>query len=326
MTGEKVRGEKNSKFTRPVVLISLGALCCFLWGSAFPAIKLGYSEFEIGSGDTATQILFAGIRFTLAGLLVVAFGSIKNKRPLVPRGKSEWGKTLTLSLFQTVGQYVFFYIGLAHTSGVKASILISLNVFFAVIISAVFFKAERLSALKILGLVFGFLGVIVVNVSAGESVGAFQINGEGAIVLSAVAYAVSSVLIKKFSEKADPVMLSGNQFFVGGLIMVLCGVLAGGRLTAVTVSGVLILVYLALVSAVAYTLWGVLLKFNPVSRVAVMGFLNPVFGVLLSAVALGETAEAFSLKNVLALLLVALGIFAVNFKSQKSKGESKTLK
>ena len=226
--------------------------------------------------------------------------------------------------FPNCGAIRVFYIGLAHTSGVKASILISLNVFFAVIISVVFFKAERLSALKILGLVLGFLGVIVVNVSAGESVGGFQINGEGAIVLSAVAYAVSSVLIKKFSEKVDPVMLSGNQFFVGGLLMVLCGVLAGGRLTTVTISGVLILVYLALVSAVAYTLWGVLLKFNPVSRVAVMGFLNPVFGVLLSAVALGETAEAFSLKNVLALLLVALGIFAVNFTPQKLKRENKT--
>ena len=67
-----------------------------------------------------------------------------------------------------------------------------------------------------------------------------------------------------------------------------------------------------MISAVAYTLWGVLLKYNPVSRVSVFGFMNPVFGVLLSALILGESAQALSIYALAALVLVSLGIYVVN--------------
>ena len=86
----------------------------------------------------------------------------------------------------------------------------------------------------------------------------------------------------------------------------------GGHITKVTPSGIGLLVYLALVSAVAYSLWGILLKYNPVSRVTVFGFMNPVFGVLLSALLLGETDQASGILGLLSLLLVSAGIYVVN--------------
>jgi len=67
------------------VVCLLALLCCFLWGSAFPSIKTGYALFEISAEDTASQIFFAGIRFTLAGILVVIVYSIANRRLLIPR-------------------------------------------------------------------------------------------------------------------------------------------------------------------------------------------------------------------------------------------------
>ena len=85
-----------------------------------------------------------------------------------------------------------------------------------------------------------------------------------------------------------------------------------GHITKVTPSGIGLLVYLALVSAVAYSLWGILLKYNPVSRVTVFGFMNPVFGVLLSALLLGETDQASGILGLLSLLLVSVGIYVVN--------------
>jgi len=145
-------------------------------------------------------------------------------------------------------------------------------------------------------------------------------KGEGAMILSALAYAVSSVFIKKFSQTDNPVMLSGWQFFFGGLVMMICGRLFGAT---IEINGenvfkaVAILLYLAFISAAAYTLWALLLKHNPVSRVSVIGFMNPVFGMLLSALVLGEAAEAFRLKNLISLLFVCMGIFLVNF-SKKS--------
>lgn len=72
---------------------------------------------------------------------------------------------------------------------------------------------------------------------------------------------------------------------------------------------------MALISAVAYTLWGILLKYNPVSQVAVFGFMNPMFGVLLSALILHERNQAFSLNGLISLLLVCAGIYIVNRKT-----------
>ena len=152
--------------------------------------------------------------------------------------------------------------------------------------------------------------------------GGFSLNGDGAIVLSAFAYSVSGVLVKRFSQTDNPVALSGWQFLAGGIIMSVCAYAAGGRIyVKAGVKSILILLYLALISAVAYTVWSLLLKHNPVSRVAVTGFMNPVFGVLLSALMLGETAEAFNVKSLASLILVCVGIYAVNanFSGKKAK-------
>ena len=59
-------------------VLALAALCCFLWGSATPAIKIGYQLFSIDSADTSSIIVFAGTRFLLAGILVVLFQSGKS--------------------------------------------------------------------------------------------------------------------------------------------------------------------------------------------------------------------------------------------------------
>ena len=101
--------------------------------------------------------------------------------------------------------------------------------------------------------------------------------------------------------------------------MVLCGFAAGGRVSGFTASSFGLLFYMACISAVAYTLWGILLKYNPISRVAVFGFMNPVFGVILSAWLLGEKEQAAGIKSVIALILVCIGIFVVNYKKEVTK-------
>lgn len=304
----------NSKLSKIYVMTPLALLCCFLWGSAFPMVKIGYEMFSISENDTASQILFAGIRFALAGAFVIVFGSFIAKKPLYPKSKAETGHCLVLSLFQTILQYTAFYIGLAHTSGVKSSVLVALNVFLSLILSALVFRMEKLTVPKVIGVIIGFAGVVLIHFEAGGFSG-FSLNGEGAILFSAFAYSVSSVLIKKYSADEDPVMLSGWQFLIGGMVMVFFAAIAGGRIhMQADIKSVLAILYLALISAVAYTVWGLLLKYNPVSRVAVIGFMNPVFGVLLSALFLGETAEAFSVKNLISLVLVCVGIYIVNAK------------
>lgn len=311
--------EKKNRMQSTFV-VWLGALiCCALWGSAFPCIKIGYQMFEIPQDAVATQILFAGLRFTLAGILVILIGSILSGN-LLKINRQNAPKILKLSLLQTVLQYLFFYIGLANTTGVKASIIEGVNVFIAIFVASLIFRREKLTMGKLAGCLIGFAGVVLVNLNGNGLDMSFHLNGEGFIFLSTVAYAFSSVYLKRYSKTENPVLLSGWQFVAGGLVMTIMGLLMGGRITKVTAAGIAMLFYLACISAVAYSLWGILLKYNPVSRVAVFGFMNPVFGVILSAFLLGEREQASGIKSIIALILVSIGIY-ITAKVKEEKVE-----
>ncbi len=321
--------EKQDKKTKLMqslwMIILLACICDLLWGSAFPCIKLGYQVFRISSADTATQILFAGMRFTLAGILVIAFMSLVHRRFLHPRRKKTWGRVLLLSTFQTILQYILFYIGLAHTTGVKGSIIEACNVFIAIFAASLIFQQEKLTAQKLIGSLIGFAGVVIINLQGLT----FDFNvGDACIFFSTFAYAMSSVLLKRYAEEEDTVMMSGYQFLMGGLVMIVLGVISGGRILHVTAGGCFLLLYLAFVSAMAYSLWAVLLSYNPISKVAVMGFLNPVFGVILSALILQEGQQAFHIRSLIALVLVCIGICIVHwrFSGQSCKNEASHVK
>lgn len=267
---------------------------------------------QISSSDVSTQILYAGVRFTLAGILAVIIGSFASKKVLYP-SKEALPKVFVLSMFQTVIQYLFFYIGLARTDGTKASIIEGMNVFVAIIISSLFFRLEKLTGRKMLGCLIGFIGILVMNVSGNHIDMSMRFTGEGFIFLSTVSYAFSSVMLKKYSKEENTVMLSGWQFVVGGIIMTATGLTLGGHFEIFNISGLMMLIYLALVSTVAYSLWSLLLTYNSVSRVAVFGFMNPVFGFLLSAILLGELS-ALKISAFISLALVCGGIYIVNKK------------
>lgn len=311
---------KEKLLQKPWVVCPLAILCCALWGSAFPCIKIGYRLFNIPSDAVGSQILFAGYRFTLAGILTILIGSVVSRKALLP-SRSSLPKIFKLCMVQTVIQYLFFYMGLAHASGVKSAIITGTNSLMAILIAVLIFRQEKLTTAKIAGCTLGFLGVAVANLGGGgvtEDL-TFKLNGEGFIFISAVSYAFSSVLIKRYSVGENPVILSGWQFTAGGVILTTAGMLMGGNVGQFTVPASLMLFYLALLSAVAYTLWSILLKYNSVSRVSIFGFMNPVVGVLLSALLLGEGGQAISVKNVSALLLVSAGIFVVNrFQNKES--------
>ena len=246
--------------------------------------------------------------------MVILFGSILQGRFLKP-GKGDLPRIGKICLLQTVIQYFFFYVGLAHTTGVKGSIVEASNVFLAILVSSLIFHQEKLDQKKVLGCIVGFAGVVLINLSGSNVDMSFNLTGDGFIFISAIAYALSSVLIKKYSAKSDPVMLSGYQFTAGGLVM-------GGRIHTASMPAMILLIYMALISAVAYTLWGILLKYNPVSKVSIFGFTNPVFGVLLSAIILRE-GNVFGMKDLIALVLVSIGILIVNWAKpvgEKEKG------
>ena len=308
---------KKSILENPQMVLPSAMLCCLLWGSAFPLVKIGFSWLNISSEDIPTEILYAGLRFTLAGVIAIIITSLISGKFLRPTMKS-LPKVFSLSMFQTILQYLFFYIGLSNTSGVKASVIEAMNVFVALIVSCLIFRMEKFTAAKIIGSVIGFAGVVIINISKGDLAGGLTLKGEGFILISTVAYAFSSVLMKHWSNEENPMMMSAWQFLLGGIVMSILGFALGGRIIGFDLKSVLLMIYLASLSAIAYSLWASLLKYYPVSRIAVYGFMNPVFGFILSAFLLGES-EAFGLKSIAALVLVCLGIYIVNYTKKMNK-------
>lgn len=307
--------EKHQTITKTWVVAALASLCCILWGSAISMIKTGYRLLQVDTADTASQIVFAGVRFALAGILVLLFASIREKKVVLPT-QSVLKYSVPVCLAQTVGQYFFFYIGVAHTSGVKSGIITGLGNFIAILASCLIVKSEQLTGRKVVGCILGFAGVVVINVLGNSLELGFTLMGEGFLLGSQVAYATSTILINHYSKKVSPVVLSGTQFFIGGVVLILIGKAMGGNLSHITPAGAIIILYLAFVSAVAYTLWSVLLAYNDVSKVAIFGFVNPLFSVILSALVLGEVKQAFHIGSLIALALVCVGIFVVNMKKE----------
>ena len=303
--------QKQNKLTQNGIVALLACLCCILWGSAIPVIKTGYHILQVDSSDTASQIVFAGIRFTLAGILVLIFASIKEKKVMLPDRKL-LKYAIPVCLAQTVGQYFFFYIGVAHTSVVKGGIITGLGNFIAILLSCLIFRNERMTGRKLVGCVLGFAGVVVINLMGNSLDMGFKLIGEGFILIAQLSYGMSTVLINLFSKKVSPVVLSGTQFTMGGIVLALIGIGMGGHLGNMTAAGLTIIFYLAMVSAVAYTLWSILLAWNDVSKVAIFGFVNPLCSVILSALILGEVKQAFNIGSLIALILVCAGIYIVN--------------
>ena len=145
--------------TKNITILLLATISCALWGSAPSCIKLGYELFQIQAADTMNILLFAGCRFTIAGILVILCCSLLQRRMIKPK-KSSWRAICTLALAQTVVQYLLYYIGAAHATGVKVSILSGSNAFFSVIIACLIFRQEKLTLNKFFGCLAGLAGMI----------------------------------------------------------------------------------------------------------------------------------------------------------------------
>ncbi len=300
---------KNDKIkTAPLFVGAAAVFCTLLWGSAFPCIKIGYGLFGIAPEDVASKLIFAGARFFLAGLIVLACGlftdrrSMKlTRRDILPVG--------TLGFFQTFLQYLLLYIGLVNVSGTRSSILTSVSAFGSVLLSAVFFRSDRLTARKLIGCASGIAGLILMNFGADG--GGFSLQGDGLVILSNLSGAAGNVISKRVSNGRSPVQLSAWQLIFGGGALLLSGLITGGRLIPDGAGAVFLLLYLAAMAGVAFMIWTMLLFHNSVSRVAVYTLLIPVFGSMWSAIFLGESI--FTLTNLISLLLVCSGIFIVNY-------------
>ena len=301
--------DKTKFYTNRKNIVFLAAICCALWGSAFPAVKIGYSMFNIPGEDIATKLIFAGIRFAMAGIFVL-ISQVALGKKLFSFSKTDTKEFVVLGIIQTTLQYIFFYIGMAYTTGVRGSIINGTGTFFSIILAHFIYKNDKIDFNKIVGCIIGFLGVIIVNLDGSNLMEtSFKFKGEGFIMLSALMLSISSIYSKKVTRNKDASIVTGYQLFIGGIILIVLGLVFVGNLTGFTIKSSLLLIYMALISSVAFAIWTQLLKYNKVSTICVFNFLIPVFGSVLSAIVLGD--DIFNVKILIALILVCMGIFLV---------------
>lgn len=315
--------KRNKIFTNPVIVVALAVFCNLLWGSAAPSIKLGYEFFSIPTDDFFSKLVFAGIRFLTAGFLTLLAGLIINRRfPTLP--KEAFGGVAVLGLVQTTIQYIFYYWGVAHLTATRSSIVNSTSTFFAIILGHLFIKgSDRMTRNKVLGCLIGFVGVIIAfnGGSLGEG---FSFSGDGAITIAAFCFALASLLSKKLSAKYDGVAISGWNLAFGGSILLIIGLIGGGRLYTINTKGILILLYLCFLSAAAFTLWTLLLQSNPLGKISVYAFLNPVFGTILSVLFVDKNKDVLQINYLIALVLVCAGIILVNRNNNSNTKKAET--
>lgn len=304
----KMQKSTTTWITRRRNIVVLAVLCTLLWGSAFPGVKIGYELFKIETSDLGGKLLFAGLRFTLAGMITTLFAFYFHKKVVVPT-KKNWKGILVLGFIQTFMQYVFFYIGLSNTTGSKGAIVNATGTFITVILAFICYKNEKISLMKILGCIIGFVGIIIVNFDKNEAI-SFSLQGEGFLLFAAVTFAVGSIVSKYIAKEEDPIILTGYQMMFGGALLIFLALLCHGKIQGFSLQAALILLYLALLSAIAFTIWMTLLKYNSVSKISIFNSLIPVFGVILSSTFLGD--NIINIQSLVALIFVSSGIYIVN--------------
>ncbi|MDQ6595754.1 DMT family transporter [Bacillus salipaludis] len=301
-------------FTNKYWVVVVAVFCSVLWGSAFPVLKLSYDELGMAEDDLSAKIVFAGIRFMMSSLLLLFFMLCVDRKALKVNWR-QWPAIIGLGLFTTSLSYFFFYNGLAHTSGMKASILNSSGVFFVVFLAHFVYKDDRLDWRKVFGLITGFGGIVLSNWGQDASLD-FSFYGEGFMLLSGLASTFGTFLSKRLSANLHPFALTGWQMFTGSLIMLVVGVPnLRPHAFEFTANAWLLLGYAVFLSAAAFALWTSLLKYNKAGEVSLYKFVVPVSGTILSVMFL--PGEHITVNTIVALLLVAVGLAAVNQKGKK---------
>lgn len=309
--GDAEMEEKTSIsiFQRPMWVACLAATAAFAWGLAYPFIKMGYAHFAITPEMTGSKILFAGMRFTICGLIILAVAASVGK-PMAMRRRGDWLFMLVYALLNTTLHYAAFYIGLSYSAGSRAAILNSLGVFLLVILACVFFRSDRLTWGKLLGCVVGFAGILSLNLGEGGS-GQFTLLGDGMIILNAICSALAGLLTRGLACRVDVFVGTGYSLALGGLLLLVPALGMRATFPQVTWQGLSILLVLICISAVGFLLYNKLISCNPVGKVAIFNSIIPVVGAVSSCLCL---CEPFYGKYVVAGVLAAAGIYIINIQ------------
>ena len=276
-------------------------LACLLWGSAFAGAKIGFQY--------ADPILLSGLRFTLAGLLLVPV-MIARKADLKGALK-HWKFMLGFAFLQTFLQYGLFFMGLDKVPGSTSAIIIGAGPLFVAIMAHLTLRDDKMTLRKILAIILGLSGVVFISLAKGSELTgtspAFW-SGVGLLVLSNLVGSYTNIMVvKKKQYNISPVVLTSFANFTGGILLFLTSlVVERPQIGPFPVEFYFALLWLALIPAASFSLWYGLLQ-KPgvkVSELNLWKFVIPVTGCVLSWILLpGEKPDVPSVIGIVVITL-----------------------
>ena len=268
-------------------------VCALLWGSAFPAIKTVYQHWEALGLQRSLPIifLFAGVRFCLSGSgLLILGGNLKHELR-----NTSWTLIAGLALTQTFIQYVFFYQSVSVSSASLTALLVATGSFWWMILAPLLQKTPWPTPIQWFGLFLGGLGVILAIYKPGAGAGN-PVLGAVFMLTATGSGAIALIIFARLKPTMSAINATGLSLLLGGIGLALIGVRALPNInTMFDLPVVAATLWLAFVSATAFSIWNHLSTIFPVTLLASYRFLIPVCGVLEALVLLKTESPGWGL-------------------------------
>jgi len=278
----------------------LAYLCvCIFWGSTYLAIRIGVSEFP--------PALFAGIRFLLAGSLIIGYAKLKGLE--FPRSVVDLKKISFVGLLLLAGgNGLLVWVSQWVHSG-TASLFVATMPLYMAILEMLLPNSKRLSLKGWTGLLIGFSGVILL-VFANSGTEAIDLKGIILLLCGPLLWAVGSIYSKSFKASGSLLANIGIQMLAGGLLLTLIGLSLGeAQGLSLTIKGIGTLIYLTLFgSIVGYSCYIYILQKWPAAKAGTYAYINPPVAVLLGTLVLNEP---FTIQIILSSFIILTGVFLV---------------
>lgn len=259
------------------------ALVCTVWGTTYLAIAVAI--------ETLPTFLFAGVRFTLAGLILLALCAMRGQR--IPRARSEWINAGIVGLLMVGVGNIAVVFAEHHVPSGFAALLVATSPFWMAILEYFRRNHEALTVRKKVGMIIGFSGVALLVSPALRTPGGIHLwflLGVLAIQLGSIAWNIGSVRSKYHPVDAPPLVAAAMQMLTGGVVVGLIGVFRGEipdfYFTPRTLAAFLYLMVFG--SIVAYGAYVYALAKLPTSTVSLYAYVNPAVAVVLGWLVLDE--------------------------------------
>ena len=292
---------------------SLILLTAILWGGNAVSIKIALLGMP--------PLGLAGVRFLIGGLVVLAYAVAANVSLRLARGEH---KAMAWLVFLFLMQITLLNEGTHYTLATRSTVLISVYPFFTALFAHLFIPGDRLSRLKVLGMVLSFAGIVVIFAESLEIGELSHIPGDLMVLVSGVLLGARQVYTKRLTQGIHPYKLLVWQ---AALSLPVFGLLAGlferDETYRFTIDVVTAILYQGIVVAgFCFVVFVSLLRRHSATSLGVFGFATPVFGVLASHVLLHEELSPALLVS---MVLVGAGIAIVNWQQDGTPPNSKSI-